>query len=314
MDSTVAGGTTPADDAPPPSVRYDSSKCAEPELADTSTMATISGDAIVEAVTTVFVLSTMFSMGLQLSVTQLADALGDRRLLIRSLVVNLVAVPVVASLLVRTVPIAPAYATGFLLLAVSPGAPFGPKFAEISDSDIAFASGLMALLCLLSVVTIPVSLVALAPGDVVVDPVAIGRMVLRIQLLPLLAGLALSSWDGSVGDRLYPPIQRLSDYSFVSLIVLLLVVYGDNMVSLVGTGTLGLSAVTVAGSLALGYVCGGPVEERREVLATTTAARNAAIALFIATAGFSNPDVLAVVLGFSFVSVVGAGAIAGSWR
>jgi BASS family bile acid:Na+ symporter len=277
-------------------------------------MEAISGDAVVEAVTTVFVLSTMVSMGLKLSVGQLVDALRDRRLLGRSLAVNLLAVPAVAYLLLRAVPVGPAYATGFLLLAVSPGAPFGPKFAEISDADVAFASGLMAILCLLSVVTIPASLVALAPGAVVVDPVAIGWMVLRIQLLPLLAGLALSYRYPSIGDRLYSPIQRLSDYSFAALIVLLLVVYGGEMWTLVGTGTLGLSAVVVAVSLVAGYALGGPLRERREVLATTTTARNAAVALFIAAAGFSNPDVLAIVLGFSFVSVVGAGVVASLWR
>lgn len=274
----------------------------------------MSAKAIVEVVTMIFVLSTMFSMGLKLSVSQLVGALRDRQLLTKSLVVNLVAVPLVAYLLVRTVAVGAAYATGFLLLAVSPGAPFGPKFADISDSDIAFASGLMAILCLLSVVTIPVSLVALAPGDVVVDPVTIGQMVLRIQLVPLLAGLALSYVSNSIGNRLYTPVQRLSDISFVGLIVLLLGVYHGEMWSLVGTGTLGLSAAAVAVSLALGYVFGGPIREQREVLATTTAARNAAIALFIATAGFSNPDVLAVVLGFSFVSVVGAGILACAWR
>lgn len=274
-------------------------------------MEAISGDAAVEIATTVFVLSTMFSMELKLSVEQLAGALRDRRLLTRSLAVNVVAAPFVAYLLVRTVPVGPAYATGFLLLAVSPGAPFGPKFAEISDSDIAFASGLMAVLCLLSVVTVPVSLVVLAPGGVAVDPGAIGRMVLRIQLVPLLAGLGLSSARPSLGDRLFPPIQRLSDVSFVGLIVLLVAVYSGELRSLVGAGVLGISAVAVGVSLALGYAFGGPIRERREVLATTTTARNAAIALLVATAGFSNPDVLTVGLGFSFVSVVGAGGLAG---
>jgi BASS family bile acid:Na+ symporter len=200
------------------------------------------------------------------------------------------------------------------ILAVSPGAPFGPKFAVLSESDIAFASGLMAVLCLLSVVTIPISLLVLAPGDVVVDPLAIGWMVLRIQLVPLLAGLGLSYVYTSTADRLYPSVQRLSDSTFVGLIVLLVAVYVDEMSSLVGTGTLAISAIAVVISLALGYAFGGPTKERREVLATTTTARNAAIALFIATTGFSNPDVLAVVLGFSFISVIGAGILASVWR
>lgn len=277
-------------------------------------MVGVSGEAIVEVVTTVFVLSTMFSMGVKLSVSQLRDALRQRHLLTKSLLVNLVAVPLVAYLLVRTIPVGAGYATGILLLAVSPGAPFGPKLAEISDSDVAFASGLMAVLCLLSVVTIPGSLVLLVPGDVVVDPLAIGRMVLVIQFVPLLAGVGVSFYRSSLADRVYPPVQRVSDVSFVGLIVLLLVVYSDDMASLVGTGALGISAIAVGVSLWLGYALGGPARSTREVLATTTAARNAAIALFIATTGFSNPGVLTVVLAFSFIGVVASGVLARLWR
>ncbi|NHN42879.1 sodium symporter [Halorubellus sp. JP-L1] len=277
-------------------------------------MGTTFGAAVVELVTTVFVLSTMFSMGVQLSASQLVDALREWRLLSRSLAVNLVAVPLIASLLVRTVSVETGFAAGIVLLAVSPGAPFGPKLAEISESDVAFASGLMAILCLLSVVTIPVSLLWLLPGDVAVDPLAIGRMVLGIQLVPLLVGLGTSFARPSLAARLHPPVQRLSDYTFVGLIVLLVVVYSDSMLALVGTGTLGLSTVAVVASLVLGYGLGGPARATREVLATTTAARNAAIALFIATTAFSDPNVLTTVLAFSFIGVVGSGLLASVWR
>ncbi|GAA0681994.1 bile acid:sodium symporter family protein [Natronoarchaeum mannanilyticum] len=274
----------------------------------------VSGEAIVESVTMVFVLSTMVSMGMDVSVSQLCAALRRRQLLAKSLVLNLVVIPLLSYSLVRNIPIETGYAAGILLLAVAPGAPFGPKFAEISDSDTAFASGLMAILCMLSVVTIPLSLVVLVPGNVVVDPLAIGQMVLGIQLVPLLAGLGLTVYHSPFADRLYRPIQRLSDYSFVGLIVLLLIVYSDDMVSLIGTGTLGISVAVVGVSLSLGYLLGGPARTTREVLATTTAARNAAIALFIATTGFSDPKVLTVVLVFSFICVVGSGLIAGLWR
>lgn len=201
-----------------------------------------------------------------------------------------------------------------MLLAVSPGAPFGPKLAEISRSDVAFASGLKAILCMLSVVTISAYLVLLLPDDVTVDPLAIGRVVLGIQLAPILLGLVISFVVPSLADQLHPPVQRLSDYTFVALIVLLLAVYSDSMVSLFGTGTLGVSAATVIASLLLGYGLGGPTLETQEVLATTTAARNTAVALFIATTGFSDPNVLTTVLGFSFIGAVGSGLIVSVWR
>lgn len=276
-------------------------------------MVEVTVDTIVDGGTGIFVLSTMLAMGLDLSIDQLLEAVGKRRLMTKSLLVNLVVVPLIAYLLVCAIPVGSDYAAGIVLIAVAPGAPFGPKLAEISNSDLAFASGLMAVLGIISVATIPVTLALLLPGNVVVDPLSIGQMILGIQLVPLLVGLGITSLYPQISNHLYPPIQRLSDYSFILLIVLLLIVYIDDMVSLFGTGTLFVSIIVIAVSLLLGYTLGGPAKTRREVLATTTAARNAAIALFIATTSFSDPDVLTIVLAFSFIGVVGSAIIAGTW-
>ncbi|MDF9747845.1 bile acid:sodium symporter family protein [Natrinema salsiterrestre] len=274
----------------------------------------ISNAVIVETATTVFVLSTMLSMGLELSITQLLEPFRKRRLVAKSLLVNVLAIPLAAYLFVRMLTISRGYEVGIILIAVAPGAPFGPKLAEISRSDIAFASGLVVVLGLASAATIPVSLLLLLPGSVSVDPFAIGQMVFGIQVLPLLIGICLTSRYATLADRLYPPIQRLSNHSFGILLVLLSVVYFDRIVSLLGTGTLFVSVSVVGASLLLGYAFGGPMQNRREVLATTTAARNAAIALFIATTSFRDPDVLTVVLAFSFISVLGSGLLAAAWR
>ncbi|MFC4986201.1 bile acid:sodium symporter family protein [Saliphagus infecundisoli] len=274
--------------------------------------ATVGG--IVDFTTTIFVLSTMLSMGLELTIGQLMDSLRKRRLMAKSLVLNLVAVPLLAYLLVRILPMEAGYTAGFLLIAMAPGAPFGPKLAEISESDIAFASGLMTVLGFVSVVTIPLTVALLMPGDVAADPLGIAWLVFAVQLAPLVVGLVIDIRSPLLASRLYPPIQRLSNFSFAFLIVLLLVVYIDEMVLLVGTGALLVSVVLVGAALLLGYSMGGPAQDTREVLATTTAARNAAIALFIATTSFTDPNVLTVVLAFSFIGVVASGLIAGVWR
>jgi bile acid:Na+ symporter, BASS family len=277
-------------------------------------MIEMSVSTVVEFATTIFVLLTMFSIGMELSLARLLTVFRERRLLAKSLLVNTGIIPLIAYLTVRSVPVEAGYAAGVVLIAVAPGAPFGPKFAEISKSDIEFASGLMAVLGIVSVVTIPVSLGLFLPGNVTVDPLAIGWMIFVVQLLPLLAGIGIDFYSSSIKRWLYPPTQRLSDLSFLFLIVLLLVVYIDEMLTLVGTGTLLISVVIVGVSLLLGYVLGGPGRSTREVLATTTAARNAAIALFIATTSFSDPDVLMVVIAFSFVGVVLSGLLAGIWK
>jgi len=95
-------------------------------------------NTIVSLATTVFVLSTMFAVGLDLSITQLREAMDRWRLTAVSLAVNLVVVPALAYLVVREISLAPSYAAGVVLLAASPGTPFGPKLAEISDGDVAF--------------------------------------------------------------------------------------------------------------------------------------------------------------------------------
>lgn len=277
-------------------------------------MIEVSVSAVVEFVTTIFVLLTMFSIGMELSLTRLLAVFQERRLMAKSLLVNTGLIPLLAYLTVRSVPMEAGYAAGVVLIAVAPGAPFGPKFAEISKSDIEFASGLMAVLGIVSVVTIPLSLELFLPGNVTINPLAIGWMIFVVQFLPLLAGIAINSYSTRVKRWLYPPTRRLSDLSFLFLIVLLLVVYIDEMLILVGTGTLFISGVIVGASLLLGYVLGGPRRSTREVLATTTAARNAAIALFIATTSFSDPDVLMVVIAFSFVGVVLSGLFAGMWK
>ncbi len=277
-------------------------------------MIEMSVSTVVEFATTIFVLLTMFSIGMELSFARLLAVFRERRLMAKSLLVNTGLIPLLAYLTVRSVPVEAGYAAGVVLIAVAPGAPFGPKFAEISKSDIEFASGLMAVLGIVSVVTIPVSLGLFLPGNVTVDPLAIGWMIFVVQLLPLLVGIGLDFYSASAKRWLYPPIQRLSDLSFLFLIVLLVVVYIDEMLTLVGTGTLFISVVIVGASLLLGYVLGGPKRNTREVLATTTAARNAAIALFIATTSFSDPDVLMVVIAFSFVGVVLSGLLAGMWK
>lgn len=277
-------------------------------------MAPVTVESIVDFATTLFVLSTMLAMGLELTVAQLFKSLRRRRLVARALAVNLVAVPVIAYAFVLAIPMGTGHAVGILLIAMAPGAPFGPKLAEISRSDIAFASGLMAVLGIVSVATIPVTVALLIPGDAAADPLGIARLIALVQFLPLLVGLGISARYHHISTRLYPPVQRLSDYSFAFLLLLLLAVYADEMVRLIGTGTLFVSIVVVVAALVLGYAFGGPERRTREVLATTTAARNAAIALFIATASFEDPDVLTVVLAFSFIGVVISAMLAGEWR
>lgn len=276
-------------------------------------MGPITANTVIDVVTVVFVLATMISMGLTLTTDEILIALGKHRLMAKSLLVNIVLVPLLAFAFVLTVPMETGHVVGLLLIAMAPGAPFGPKLAEISNSNVAFGSGLMAVLGIVSVATIPVTVALLMPGDVSADPLGIAQIVVVTQLIPLIGGLGVKARFQSVAARLHPPIQHLSTILLVLLIILLTIVYAGEMRQLVGTGTLFISVAVVVGALLLGYALGGPAKSTREVLATTTAARNVAIALLIATTSFRNPGVLTIVVAFGLLSLVISGPVASLW-
>ncbi|MFC3959305.1 bile acid:sodium symporter family protein [Halovivax cerinus] len=269
--------------------------------------------ALVNGVTIGFVLATMLSMGLALTPDEILASLAQRRLMAKSLLVNLAVVPLLAFAFVLAIPMATSHAVGLLVIAIAPGAPFGPKLAEISDSDVAFASGLMAVLGVGSVATIPITVALLMPAGVAADPIGIARIVVLTQLVPLLGGLWVAARSPSVAAAVHPPIQRLSTVLLVGLVALLTVAYAGEMRQLVGTGTPLVSLVVIGASILLGYALGGPATGAREVLATTTASRNVAIALLVATTSFSDPGVLAMIVAFGLLSLVVSAPVAGWW-
>ncbi|MFD1635252.1 bile acid:sodium symporter [Haloplanus ruber] len=191
-------------------------------------------------------------------------SLGQRWLLTKSLLVNLVLVPLLTFAFVLAVPMETGHVVGLLLIVMAPGAPFGPKLAEISNSDVAFASGLMAVLGVVSVATIPITVALLMPGDVSAEPLGIARIVVVTQLIPLIGGLGVKARFQSVATRLHPLIQRLSTVLLVLLIILLTLVYAGEMRQLVGTGTLFISVAVVGAALLLGYALVARVKAREK--------------------------------------------------
>ncbi|WP_248898374.1 hypothetical protein [Haloplanus halobius] len=87
-------------------------------------MGPITVTAVIDFVTGVFVLATMLSMGLALTTDEILISLGQRWLLAKSLLVNLVLVPLLAFVFVLIVPMETGHVVGLLLIAMAPGAPF----------------------------------------------------------------------------------------------------------------------------------------------------------------------------------------------
>ena len=117
----------------------------------------------------VFVVGSMAAMGLGLTVARIAQPLRDVRLVLALLVVNFVVVPAAAIAAARLLPMEEAAATAVVLIGCVAGAPFLPKLAQLSKSNIATAVGIMVMLMLVTIVFAPIVVPLAVPGATV-DP------------------------------------------------------------------------------------------------------------------------------------------------
>jgi BASS family bile acid:Na+ symporter len=252
----------------------------------------------------VFVVTSMASAGLGLSIRDVVAPLRRTRLVLLSLLANFAIAPAIALALTEAVPLDRPFAIGLLLLGGAAGAPFLPKLAELARGDIAFSVGLMLILMVGSVVFMPIVLPLMIPG-LSPDPWPLLRPLLFTMLVPLAVGMAVRSRSGRWATRLQPAFARVSNASLVLTVVLLMALNYRSMLGAFGTGAVAVAVVFVSLMIAVGYALGGPAAATRSVLGLGTGQRNIAAALLIATQNFSDaPGVVVMLLVSTFAGLV----------
>ncbi len=260
--------------------------------------------ALSSVFTLLFVVTSMFSMGLSLTVAQILQPLQNARLVAMALVANFLLVPATAFVLSRAIPMEPALQIGLLLIGTAAGAPFLPKLAQIAKADVPFAVGVMALLVVVTVGYLPLVLPLLLPG-VAVDAGAIALQLFLEILVPLALGLLIKArWEDAAG-ALQHPMSQISNLSLALLLVLMLGLNLDDVLGLFGSGAILATLILLLIALAGGYLLGGPGQDTRRVLALGTGQRNMAAGFAIATSNFADqPDVLVFLAAAGLVGMV----------
>jgi BASS family bile acid:Na+ symporter len=256
----------------------------------------------------------MLSMGLDVEIQAvLASARPARRLLV-GLLANFVIVPLVTMGLLYLFQANPNVAAGFFILAVCPGAPIGPPITALARGNVSSAIGLMVILAGLSAVLSPVLLGALlarsAPeGGLHIDYLAILRTLLITQMLPLALGLAIHQRAPDLAHRIARPASRLANVLLLALVALIVATQYETLALIRFQAWMGMTLLLLA-SLALGWLCGGPDAPTRKAMAVTTATRNAAVGLVIATSNFAGSPAVTAVVAYGLFSSLGALAFA----
>ncbi len=243
----------------------------------------------------VFVVSSMLSMGLSLTIKQVLDPLRDVALVIKALLANFILVPLVGVLIKLVIPLDEPLAIGLILLATAAGAPFLPKLVLAAKGNVAFGVGLMVLLMVVTVVYVPIVLPLLLPG-VAVNPMDIASSLIVLMLIPLAAGLFIKARYEGVATSLQPTMAQASNTSLMLLLVLMLVLNFRTVLGTVGTGAILAALIFILVSFGLGFFLGGPAADTKPVVGLGTAQRNVSAAMVVAAGNFSDPGVLVMII------------------
>ena len=256
------------------------------------------------AVATLFVI--MFRLGTLMPPREYRSAWRDSALMAKGLFANLVLVPVVVIVIARAFGVPRAAEIGMVLMSISPGAPVALRRALAAGGLPSFALGLQVALAILAVASMPLSIAALDEvyaGHATAAPENLARQVLLAQLLPLGLGIAARHY---FGGRLAPLDAHLARAGAVLLALFALLILADIWETVIGTGGRVAAAIATACliALALGHSLGGPGHATRTALAVSCAARNAGLAMLVASLNSASPAIMATLLAYLVVSAL----------
>ena len=266
-------------------------------------------NALLNSVLVVFVVATMLSAGLRTEISALVGVLRNALLVVLVLLANLVVVPLLGLGVGLLFGLKSAGLVALVLVASSPGAPFGAKMAMIQKGDVVTGSVLQVVLAAVGSLTFPVTANLLlgwaALGEDLSIPV--GRLVLSVavlQLVPFAVGLAMREWAPATAAAWMPPVARASNLAFVGVLALGVLGSWQQIVDLVGSRTL-LAAVVFTGvGIAAGWALSAGSGTTRTTTALIAPTRNAGPAFAAIAIAFNNdPAILAAVSGILLIGL-----------
>jgi bile acid:Na+ symporter, BASS family len=261
----------------------------------------------------------MTAIGLGVNFSELAAVARNWRLIVKAVLANYLCVPLITvGLLVWFQPADPMVTVGFLILAVCPGAPFGPACTKLAKGNVTASVGVMVLLAGSSAVVGPLLLWAFLPmllagGSVQLDATKIIVTLLVTQLAPLCLGLVLRQWLPGLAGRLLKPVNLLSAILSLATFGLVLVVNFSLLAEIRLRVYLGMVAL-LAASCVVGWLLGGPGSDNRKALMLTSSLRNVGVGLVIVTTGFSDTAAVTAVVVYGIVEIIGSLMLALSCR
>ena len=275
-------------------------------------------DRLINILVMITLIEMMMAIGLGVTFAELLGVTRNWRLVTRAALANYVCVPVATVGLLFLFNAQSMAAAGFLILAVCPGAPYGPPFTAIAKGNVAVAVGLMVILAGSSAIIAPLLLnpmLRLVSGseEMNIDATKILGTLLVTQLLPLGIGVAVRQWRPLLASRLQRPAKLVSKLLNLVAVGLILVVQFHLLTEIPLRAFVGMVALLIVSWIS-GWILGGREAGIRKAMTLLTSLRNVGVGLVIATGGaLAGTPAVTATLVYGLFEVVGTLLLALAW-
>jgi bile acid:Na+ symporter, BASS family len=251
--------------------------------------------SVIPYITPIFVVSTMLNVGLTQKLSDIIEHLKNYPFVIKMLIANFVAAPLVMLLMLYFAPFEPTLKAGLLIFSLCAGAPFLIKLTQMAEQEVSLGAAVMVMLMLVTVAYVPILLPLILSG-LTVDAGAIAKTLGLQMLLPIIVGMLAVQLLPGLARKVQPWIGWLGNITLYALIAATLIGYSVNMLGIVGTGAILVGLIFVLAAFGMGYLTGAGKDHLEDVGGLGTAQRNTAAAMIIAVQNFSEyPDVLVMI-------------------
>lgn len=252
---------------------------------------------VLNAVTVIFIAATMFAAGLGATVPALRGVFTNVPLLLLALLANMVIIPLLGWGIGTLLGLPPASLVALVLLASSPGGPFGAKLAMVQNGDVVAGAAMQVLLASLGSLTFAptVNGILTAAGigtNVSLDVGALVRTVALLQLVPFAIGLLIRHYATPTARSWHPTAATVSNITFLIVLAGMLLGNWRAVVDLFGSLSLLAGFLLAAGAFGIGTLLATGPTARRTTMGGVASVRNVGPAL--AAIGLAFDDKTAV--------------------
>ncbi len=244
----------------------------------------------------IYVVSAMLAMGLSQTVRQIFEPLKNVRITISAVVASYLILPLLAAFISRLFGHDTALRYGLVLMAMAAGAEIGPLLTTNSNGNIRLSGGILVLSIGITIVYLPLMLGVFLP-DVQID---VKHLLLKLCLTivaPLLLGLFINSRFEKFAHHAAHYLHLNSRIFVMLLTVLVFLLYYKRILGVFGGLVILAAVIMIVGGFAIGYLLGWPDRGTRLAMGYMHGARNASVAVMVASTVFSDqPNVMLMIV------------------